>query len=362
MRSLFTPRTLLRHSFMAMGTDVQMTLAPRRRHQIRQARAALAEVQQLVLEFGHDGWAWGSGELGQFNRRLATGSAAPVPSALRPIFDRAWQLHRATRGLYEPRIASLVHLWGFDDQARRRSQPPGADEIALRLQALQSAPDYRADAAEYGPAPGVGWDLGGIAKGYIVDQALALLAQRGFGDATVDAGGNVAARGRRHDRAWLIGIRAPLDGTEGDDEPTRLIAALSVRDEAVNTHGDDQRYFVHQGQRYAHLLNPETGEPAQGLRSLTVVHNDGMLAEAGGAALYVAGARDWPVLAASLGIDQVLAVESSGRIVATPKLLERLRLQPGVTIDALDITSLTSGIGSRVAMPQRAEAVQTHQS
>ena len=57
MRSLFTPRTLLRHSFMAMGTDVQMTLAPRRRHQIRQARAALAEVQQLVLEFGHDGFA-----------------------------------------------------------------------------------------------------------------------------------------------------------------------------------------------------------------------------------------------------------------------------------------------------------------
>jgi len=334
MRSLFTPRTLVRHSFLAMGTDVMVTLAPRRRHLIRKARNAIADVQMLIREFGHDGWAWGSGELGRFNRSLAAGETPELPATLKPIFDRAWDIRQASGGRYEPRIAGLVHLWGFDDPARLREQPPTPAEIEQRLAQMREAPPYDPDASHYGPAPGVGWDFGGIAKGYIVDRALDLLREAGFGDATVDAGGNVSARGRKHDRAWLIGIRKPLDPGDDADAPS-LLAALAVDDEAVNTHGDDQRFFIHEGRRYAHLLDPLSGMPVQGLRSLTVVHRDGMLAEAGGAALFVAGASAWPALARTLGIDQVLAVLSDGRIVATPKLAGRLRIEPGVIIETL---------------------------
>jgi thiamine biosynthesis lipoprotein len=334
MRSLFTPRTLVRHSFLAMGTDVMVTLAPRRRHLIRRAREAIADVQILIHEFGHDGWAWGDGDLGRFNRRLAAGEKPEVPNSLKPIFDRAWDIRVASEGRYEPRIAGLVHLWGFDDLARLRQQPPTRTEIDQRLAQMRAAPAYESGSASYGPAPGVGWDFGGIAKGFIVDRALDLLREAGFGDATVDAGGNVSARGRKHDRTWLIGIRKPLDAGEDADNAS-LLAVLAVDNEAVNTHGDDQRYFIHEGRRYAHLLDPINGMPVEGLRSLTVVHRDGMLAEAGGAALFVAGANAWPALAAKLGIDQVLAVYSDGRVVATPALASRLRPEPGVTIETL---------------------------
>lgn len=337
MRSLFTPRTLVRHSFLAMGTDVLVTLAPRRRHLIRRARDAIVDVQILIREFGRDGWAWGDGELGRFNRQLAAGQRASIPPALKPIFDRAWAIKLASGGHYEPRIAQLVHLWGFDDLMRLRDSPPTPAEIEERISAMQAAPEYDGSSDHYGPAPATGWDFGGIAKGYIVDRALDLLADAGFGDATVDAGGNVSARGRKHDRSWLIGIRKPLEVGDDADAPS-LLASLAVDNEAVNTHGDDQRFFLHEGRRYAHLLDPRSGMPVQGLRSLTVVHRDGMLAEAGGAALFVAGPQAWPALAARLGIEQVLAVHTDGRIEATPALAARLRAEPGVLIQRVAAT------------------------
>jgi thiamine biosynthesis lipoprotein len=252
---------------------------------------------------------------------------------MRPLFACAWDLRQATGGLFEPRVAALVRLWGFDDIARLRSAPPSAAEIEQRLADLRAAPPYDGS-GHYGPAPGIGWDFGGIAKGYVVDLALQELERLGFTDATVDAGGNLAVRGARPERPWHIGIRKPLAPHEDIDAPS-LLAALDARDEAVNTHGDDQRFFIHEGRRYAHILHPATGRPVHGLRSLTVVHRDGAMAEAGGAALFVAGPQQWPGLAAQLGLAQLMAVDDDGRVTATPALATRLQPQPGVHIDVL---------------------------
>lgn len=308
-----------------MGTEVLVSVASRGRN--RDAEAAVQSVRQLIEDFGRDWWAWGPGALGDINRRLAQGEVAEIPLAMRPLFCRAWEIHLQTGGAYEPRIGALVRLWGFDDIVRLRDSPPAAADIEAINRLLCTAPAY--DGPCYGPAPGVCWDFGGIAKGWIVDAALALLAQRGFGNATVDAGGNLAVRGRRHERAWRIGIRDPRGG-EG------LLATLDAGDEAVNTHGDDQRYFDWQGRRYAHLLDPRTGWPAQGLRSLTVVHPDGSWAEAAGAALFVSGPEGWRPLARQLGLAQLLVVHEDGRVQATAALAARLAPEPGVNIEWLD--------------------------
>lgn len=315
---------------MAMGTTVTVTVALESERQRAKAAAVITEIEQAMTEFGRRWWAWGNGELSRINQQLAAGNVVEIPVDMRPLFARAWQMRQRTGGRFEPRIAALVRLWGFDDVARLRSAPPVPAEIAALLSAMNAAPPYE-DGQPYGPAPAVSWDFGGIAKGDIVDVALDLLRERGFGDATVDAGGNLSVRGRRHDRPWQIGIRDPRSDAE---EPT-LLATLAAQDEAVNTHGDDQRYFEYEGRRYAHILDPLSGMPVQGLRSLTVVHPDGTLAEAGGAALFVAGPEGWPALAAQLGIDQVMAVADDGRIVATPKLAARLQPMPGVRIDVV---------------------------
>ncbi|HZP12121.1 MAG TPA: FAD:protein FMN transferase [Nevskiaceae bacterium] len=317
---------LLHREFLAMGTQISVSVRVGDDDRKR-AHEAIEDVRRTIDQFGQDWWAWGDGELAHINKELSAGRAAEIPEFMRPLFQRAWEIHRLSDGRYEPRIGALVRLWGFDDVARIRETPPGNREIDRALADLRLAPDYDGG-AHYGPARGVTWDFGGIAKGYIVDAALEELRDRGFPDAMVDAGGNLAARGTPGEKPWRVAIHDPrADLTDRD-----YLATLSIGGEAVNTHADDQRSFISRGQRYGHILNPRTGRPAHGLVSVTVVHHDGALADAGGVALYVAGAKRWRALARKLGLDEVLVVDEDGRVTATEKLAPRLKLAPGVAL------------------------------
>ncbi|HVT36681.1 MAG TPA: FAD:protein FMN transferase, partial [Nevskiaceae bacterium] len=310
---LCTVQRALKRQFLAMGTLVTVTLPDAARARAA-ADAALERVQRELAQFGRDGWAWGDGALARFNRSLLDGAAAEVPPALRTLFDLAWNAHCRSGGRFEPRVGELVRLWGFDEPAHVRSAPPAAPEIERALRDLRAAPPYAGN-GRYGPAPGVAWDFGAIGKGYAVDRCFELLLQAGFHDASIDAGGNLAVRGRNGRRAWRIGIRDP----RSDARRPSLLASLEASDEAVITHGDDQRGFEHGGVRYGHILDPRRGWPARGLRSLTVVHADAAWADAAGSALFVAGA-DWPRVARELGLTQVLAFDEHARLRATPQL------------------------------------------
>jgi len=328
--SAFTPQ-IVKRIFLAMGTQVSVTLAIEKSRSRSDAEAAIDVVETRIEQFGRDAWAWGDGRLAQLNRALASGEEITLPADLLPLFRRAWEIRQKTGGLYEPRIAALVRLWGFHDAAELGTAPPLEHQVQALLAALQTAPDY--DGGErYGPAPNIGWDFGGIGKGHIVDAALDQLRELGYPNAIVDAGGNLAARGIRGDRHWHVGIRDPRVPAERGV----LLASLDVQDETVNTHGDDQRSFEHEGRRYGHILDPRTGAPVSGLRALTVVHADGCIAEAEGAALFVAGDPGWRDAARGLGLNQVLAMSADGRVRASTALAARLHAQPGIQIEAID--------------------------
>ncbi len=326
LRSL-APKFHRRH-FIAMGTRISITINER---QCALTDFAIGEVQQQLIAFGRDAWAWGPGALADFNRQLSVGGQATIPVSLRPLFRKAWSIHQATEGHFEPRIAALVRLWGFDDAARTRSTPPDATEITRLLTAMQSAPAY--DGGDhYGPAPAVGWDFGALGKGYIVDRVLDHLTQLGFRQVSVDAGGHIGLRGLNGDRPWRIGIRDPR--AAGEAVPP--LVSLDACEEAVVTHADDQRYFEHGGLRYAHLLNAKTGWPVHGLQSLTVVHHDGCIADAAGAALFVAGATGWQALAQKLDLSRVFAVLADGTVQVTRALAPVLRPRAGLSFQVVD--------------------------
>jgi thiamine biosynthesis lipoprotein len=322
---------LIDQRFLAMGTEISVKLVCMSRAQRSSALQAIDQVASVMHSFGREAWAWGTGSLAQFNRALIAGESPMIPEDLRELFEKSWQIHQQSAGLFEPRLAQLVRLWGFDDVARLRDSPPPAQEIEVLLRAVKAAPVLNG-ALPYGPAPDVAWDFGGIGKGYIVDKALEILQQRGFGNAIVDAGGNLATRGSHHTRPWRVAIRDP----RSSHDPRRLLASIEAFNEAVITHGDDQRYFEYEGRRYSHILHPKNGIPVQGFRSLTVVHPDATLADAGGAALFVAGPTEWRSLARKLGIDQVLMVNDDGSIQATAKLAQRVMPELEVRIEVLD--------------------------
>ncbi len=115
------------------------------------------------------------------------------------------------------------------------------------------------------PAAGMKLGLGGIAKGYALERAAALLGERGFEDFLLVSGGQVYARGTRGGRPWQVGVRDPRGARD------EIFATLPLAAGSLSTSADNESFFVVEGVRYHHILDPKTGWPAQGLRSATVL-------------------------------------------------------------------------------------------
>ena len=180
-------------------------------------------------------------------------------TAQHPLLQQAEDLSVRTGGAFDPQLGGYVAAWGFYDKAYR---VPGEEE-------LQQIPKQ--------------WDLGGIVKGYAAARLTEILDTLDVDRAILNLGGNVQTYGEKPDGApWNIAIQNPEGGTLG---------TVSVRGTvAVVTSGDYQRYFEQDGKRYHHILDPETGCPADSdLTSVTVICSDGTLADALSTALFVMG-------------------------------------------------------------------------
>jgi len=137
-------------------------------------------------------------------------------------------------------------------------------------------------------------DVRGVAKGYAVDAATEKLRKLGFTSAIINAGGDLRVLGRRPDgKPWRIAIRHPR-------RPGDLIGYVDVEDCAVATSGDYERFFIYQGKRYHHILDPRSGMPARTCESVTVMAPSAALADALATGLFVLGPQ------AGLRLTQVL--------------------------------------------------------
>ncbi len=147
-------------------------------------------------------------------------------------------------------------------------------------------------------APDIRADLGGIAAGYGADRAAAALDSRGVTDYMVEVSGEVRARGvNAAGQPWRIGIEEP----DAWPQRPRWVVPLSGR--AIATSGDYRNYFIENGRRYSHEIDPASGEPIRhGLASVSVVADSAMLADAMATALIVLGAARGRALAEASGV------------------------------------------------------------
>ncbi len=154
---------------------------------------------------------------------------------------------------------------------------------------------------------GVRINLGGIAKGYVVERGIDILRAQGVEHAIVTAGGDSRLLGDRRGRPWIIGIRDPRqDG--------QVAISLPLENEAVSTSGDYERYFEEDGIRYHHILVPRTGEPATGVRSATVIGPDAVMTDALSTSVFVMGVDSGLTLISSLPDYDSIVIDSEGRI------------------------------------------------
>jgi len=155
-------------------------------------------------------------------------------------------------------------------------------------------------------------DLGGIAKGYALDRAAAVLKKHGISSALVNAGGDVLVVGEKEPvKPWRIGVQDPRN-------PREVVAVAALKDRVIMTSGDYERFFVKDGKRYHHILNPATGYPADGAQSVTVVASSGLVSEPLGATVFVLGVEEGLKYIQSLHNVDALVIDPQGQIHMTP--------------------------------------------
>ena len=269
---------LVKRSFPLMGTIAEVQVAHRDERlaeaAIDAALATLQSVEQMMTRFRPDS------DIGRAN--LGAGrEAIEVAAETALVIETALHWSSVSDGRFDPAIGAASELW---DVLHRHEPPPEE-----RVDRLASRGFWRkVDVAQYRGAPAVRFqdrdlhlDLGGIAKGYGVDRAVAALRARGIAHAIVTVGGDLYALGESPDGGpWRVGIRSPHDHNA-------LAGTLQVADRAVATSGDYERFFRWHGQVYHHLIDPATGAPRRTpMHSATVLGADCMNADAAATAVF----------------------------------------------------------------------------
>jgi thiamine biosynthesis lipoprotein len=226
--------------------------------------------------------------------RNAGGPHVRVSRDLFRVLARAQEIAQQTNGAFDVTVSPVVRLWR---RARRREELPDAAELTSARE-LVSYKYLRLDPKARTVQllkRGMLLDLGGIAKGYAADDALAVLKRYGIASALVAAGGDIAVGAPPPGEAgWSVGI-APLDSPT--QPPTRFLALQRA---GVSTSGDAEQFVEIAGQRYSHIIDPRTGLALTGHSSVTIVAPDATTSDALATAFSVLGFDQAQALARSI--------------------------------------------------------------
>jgi thiamine biosynthesis lipoprotein len=278
------PDPTVRLTGSTMGTSYEIKLIPAPGQAVpddlrNRVEAMLADINRRMSTYDPDS------ELSRFNQNPRTDWIAVSPE-LQQVVAEGLRISELSSGAFDITVGPLVNLWGFGPEPRR-DQVPSADAIAhararvgyWRLQTREQPPALKKERAD------LYLDLSALAKGYGVDRLVALMETTGIPNYLVAIGGEIRARGRNgQNQPWTIAIEKPVPGQRAVERLVRF------GDRSISTSGDYRNFFEQDGQRYSHIINPQTGRPVpQTLASVTVVSDRSIVADATATALMAAG-------------------------------------------------------------------------
>ena len=238
---------------------------------IKQVQAEFERINQLMSPY------IASSELSILNAKASSESISVSPELFQ-LLQRAAEVSTVTQGAFDITFASVGFYYDY-----RQHKKPDASQLQQAKQlinynsVLLTAPNQVRYAKQ-----GVKVDLGGIAKGYAVEQAIQLLAKAGVKHALVTAGGDTRLLGDKLGFPWLVAIKHPR-------QEDRYAAQLPLINTAISTSGDYERYFIEDGVRYHHIIDPSTGKSSTGLLSVSVMGADTTYTDALSTSLFVLG-------------------------------------------------------------------------
>jgi thiamine biosynthesis lipoprotein len=233
--------------------------------------------------------------------------AVPVTRDTYRILVKAQEISEITEGAFDVTIGAIKELWKFDSD---HPEIPNSFLIRSFLSKVNYKYIHFQDSCIFLSQPGMQIDLGGVAKGYIIDRGVAILQNAGIQSGIMDAGGDMRIFGKHPNRdLWHVGIQHPR-GQRGD-----LLAELRVPETSIATSGDYERFFQREGIRYHHILDPKTGLPARDCISVTIVSETALMADAFATGVFVLGPeKGMALIEKQPSLEGVIVFEEEGQL------------------------------------------------
>lgn len=305
---------VVKRTQMHMGTLVSITgVAPNKEIAQASIEAGFHEIKRLEQLLST--WIQTS-ELSQVNAAAGRWPVVVGPETLELVV-RSLDMAQLTEGGFNIAVGPAVDAWSVTE----REHIPTQGE----LQALKPLVDWSLIQIDgqartiFLPKPGMRIDVGGIGKGYAADRAVEVMRKMGAQGGVVALSGDIKTFGDLPGmNGFPVGIRHPRQ--EG-----ALVATIDLKNEAISTAGDYERYFEQDGIRYHHILDPRSLEPARTCQSVTVIAVEGTVADGLDTGIFVLGPERGMELVERLPDVEAIIIDDQGRVAVSSGLRSRLR-------------------------------------
>jgi len=264
-------------SGFAQGTTYHITYFDEKNRDLK------PEIDQLLDDFNKSVSLYDSTSI--ISRVNSNDKNVVIDEYFKVCFDKSTEVSKATDGAFDATVGPLVEGWGFSYKRKERMDSAMVDSllkfIGYQLVEIKNGKVIKKDER-------VQLDFNALAQGYSVDLVSRLIDSKKISAYMVEIGGEVYAKGKKPDGSnWKIGIEKPIDNKEGSNP---LIAVARIENKAINTSGNYRKYYIENGIRYSHEINPKTGYPAHNsVLSATVIADKCITADAYATAFMVMG-------------------------------------------------------------------------
>lgn len=291
-----------------MGTNIQVEVfsnnAKKGQLAIDRVLEEMERINQLMSPYLQ------TSELTYINEQ-ASKAPLKISTEMYQILELSKRISKLSLGAFDITFASVGYLYDY-----RAGKRPSTEQIESLLEAInyQHMILDEAEQTVFFKHADVKIDLGGIAKGYAVDNAIEILQQLGIENALVTAGGDTRLLGDKNGVPWMVGIRDPRD-------KNKQAVIIPLQNTAMSTSGDYERYFEADGKRYHHILSPSTGESSYEVQSVSIIGPESVYTDALSTAVFVMGLKDGIGLINSLPNFEAIVMDNERKMHYSTGLL-----------------------------------------
>ena len=293
-------RRIVQQTKVLMGTTIQIKVSIARGENTKKTRGAIDKAFREIRRIEDIFSVYKpESEISRINK-LRKNEKLQISSDAFSLIQRSLELSEKTEGAFDITVKPLVDLW---DKAKHVKRAPSDKEIRSALDHVgykNIVLDKQTSTILF-KREEMSLDFGAIAKGYATDMAVKVLKDSGINNAVIRAGGNIYCLGSKSEKEmWRVGAQHPRD-------KNRIFLQIKLKDEAIDTSGDYEKYFMLDGKRYSHVIDPRGGYPVGDVVvSSTVITSDAATADALATAFLILGSKGVTIAESMNGVDAIL--------------------------------------------------------